>query len=147
MQQCKRFTYTVNNDTGRLPCADSMTEILWFDSEQEQEIFVAYPKCHTDFGAQPVSLSTGTMDSFPDVGTRSWPLTLPPPMPSWYPEGQLSPCRSVHLVQCETRVIILRTQTAVLAVHKSTITTATGSLESDHLQCTKTHKTFNPQVQ
>jgi len=79
MQQCKWFRYTVNNDTGRLLCADLMTEILWFDSKQEQEIFVACSECQTIFGAQPVSHSTGTKGSFWDAWTRSWPLTSPLP--------------------------------------------------------------------
>ena len=104
---------------------------------------------------QSVKLTLGTA-SFPfhqyhGLFPRCWDkeLATNPPlaMPSWYLEGQLSPCRPVHLVQCETCVIILRTQTAVLSVQKSTTTTATWCLGSGHLQSTKTHKTFNPQTQ
>jgi len=57
-QQCKQFRYTVNSDTGRLLCADSMTEILWLDSKQEQEIFNGCPKCQTDFGHSQFPISS-----------------------------------------------------------------------------------------
>jgi len=66
-----------------------MTEILWFKSKQEQEIFVGCPKCQTDFrhSQSPIPLVPMALSQMLGQEVAHSP---PPPLPC-PPEGHISP--------------------------------------------------------